>query len=67
MTTATHENKMNTTQTCDRPGRVGTSPEFLETLRHLYRLLGLTADEAQAASHADAELFAQECATGDLR
>ena len=49
---------MNTTYTAPEPQFAGGLPEFLHALERLYRCLGLAPKDAQAATFADAEIFA---------
>ena len=51
---------MNATNTPTETRFAGTWPEFLDTLDRIYRLIGLTDDEARAATFADAEIFVPE-------
>ena len=48
---------MNATNTATEPRFTGTWPEFLDALDRIYRIIGLTDDDARAATFADAEFF----------
>lgn len=49
---------MNTTSTAPEPRFAGGLPEFLDALERIYRGLELEPNAAQAATFADAEIFA---------
>lgn len=49
---------MNATNTAAASRFSGGLPEFLDALERLYRCFGLEPDAAQAATFADAEIFA---------
>ena len=51
---------MNATHTATEPRFAGGWPEFLDALDRIYRLIGLTDDDARAATFADAEIFVPE-------
>ena len=49
---------MNTNNEAPDPGYPGELAQFLDALDRLYRCLGLQPEDAQAATFADAEVFA---------
>jgi hypothetical protein len=49
---------MKVSSTEHEPPSTNGLPEFLAALDRAYRLIGLTAEDARAATFADAEIFA---------